>query len=161
MKRNILTCLTLLFSITIWAQSKPEPFLHYLFDGATSETIVTSMVNNSKQALVVAKSGTVGGEEIYQKGIVYSEGNEKQSIYLLVLGPYIFGADGRMLLDVSRAPGVFWGWRISIAKNSGREIGIHLDWFADEGGRTTDAILLLWDSKANSFRVWTIDPSQD
>jgi hypothetical protein len=162
MKRGALVCVALLLSLSIEAQQKQRTFIEYLFGDAATPPIATSMVDSTNRVLSLVRASTVGGKDVYQRAVVYAEAGAKHSIYLLVLGPYIFGSDGTCLIDVSGSPGEFWGWRISILKNikTGKQIGINLDWFADTGKRTTDAIELIWDEKKDLFTQYKIDQSQ-
>lgn len=161
MRKQILALLLGVAVSSLLAQEQEKSFLDYFFLPIAYRAESTNLFNSSMKelSLVIQANNESGG---ITKGIVYSQIAGKPRIYLLIMGPVIFGEDGHVILDVSKAPGRFSYWNISVTKNqdSGKSNGIRLDWFADSGTRTTDPLLLHWIQKENKFKLSVVDPSE-
>jgi len=158
MKKITLGIFTIITISLVTAQEANNSFLKYYFNEAFIETKTGLFDSNSNELIL---SINANSSNVIQKGVVYVRSKDKENIYFEILGPFLY-SNGLKIIDVSKAPGIFYGWKVSISKEGGvgKPIGLSLQWFANNGNSTTDGIFFVWESKNSRFRVDKIDPSQ-
>jgi hypothetical protein len=136
----------LVFSYAINAQDLCYITKTNLFDGKGNELILST--NNR----INSKNVT--------KGNVYSMNKGNRKNYLFINGATI--KDNKLtIIDISKVPGGFYGWEIRIEDiNINNADGLIFQYWGEAGDRTTDPIILRWNSKSDNFSLVKIDPSE-
>lgn len=136
--------------------------LTYFFDNKPYHVKELSLSNSTGQRLKLAFTLVEGSDSIISKGVIYISQIVSIEAYVLILGPHIVAPNWASIIDVSKAPGAFWGWEVVELTDAKTGIvsGISLTYFADKGKRVADAIDMNWYAKSNKFGVISADRSQ-
>jgi hypothetical protein len=151
--KKLLALMIVFFSVAASSaqQTMPAGFLRYLLNAPIIQN--TSLFDLENNELYLAGDTIDRERSIFTRAVIYVNDQKGYRLFLTILGPYIFGSDGNILLDMSKVPGAeFWGWSIIARKNSvTKSEGLSIKWFANNGNRTTDVLPFIWDSPKDAF----------
>ncbi|GAB1483433.1 hypothetical protein MASR2M78_22490 [Treponema sp.] len=147
---------------TVFSDSFDTTFASFFFGHLDYKTSNSNLQDNKQNKLFIAYEPNTKNPALVVRGFIYSFDNHQTIVHAYVFGPYVLSSLGLYLIDVSSAPGKFWGWKIeeSIDNTSKIVKGLRFVYYADEGKRENDGINLLWNQGLNRFSIITADRSQ-